>query len=124
LWAPVGDGFHVATTEAFWDLPLWLSIPVGIGVLWFRIWMMANHFYEMRSQVASFWGTFGFGVGAALCALATYEVWVLMSVFEEGHRALLPMQIAYPVMIAVFGFAFIFGVLSRMGGRQEDDDAK
>ncbi len=124
VWASVADGFHVATTETFWDWPLWLSIPVGIGVPWFLIWMMANHVHEMRNQVASFWGTLGFGVGAALCALATYEVWVLLSVFEEGHRALPLLRIAYPIMTAVFGFAFIFGALSRMGGRREDDDAK
>ena len=113
LGASVADGFRVASTETFWDWPLWLSIPLCIGVLWFLLWIMANHVQEMHTQVASFWGTLGFGVGAALCAYVTYDVWVQMSIFEEGDRATPYMRFGYPIMAAIFGFAFVFGVLSR-----------
>ncbi|NTT87755.1 hypothetical protein [Tabrizicola fusiformis] len=121
VWASVADGFHIATTEAFWDWPLWLSIPVGIGVPWFLIWMMTNHVREMRTQVASFWGTLGFGVGSALCAYVTYDVWFQMSIFDGGERALPFMRFGYPIMTTIFGFAFIFGVLSRIGGKRPKD---
>lgn len=123
VWASVADGFHVAVTEAFWDWPLWLSIPAGIGVPWFLIWIMVNHVQEMRNQVASFWGTLGFGVGAVLCTYVTYDVWVQMSIFKEGERALPFMRFGYPIMTTIFGFAFIFGVLSRIGTKRQDDDS-
>lgn len=83
--------------------------------------MMTSHVREMRSQVASFWGTLGFGVGAALCAYVTYDVWVKMSIFEQGERALPLMRFGDPSMTAIFGFAFIFAVLSRIAGKRRDD---
>lgn len=123
-WASVADGLHIATTEAFWDWPLWLSIPVGIAVPWFLIWLMANHVQEMAGTRASFWGTVGFGVGATLCAYVTYDVWFQMGIFEEGSRALPYMRFGYPIMTTIFGFACLQGIVSRMKHRADDTTPK
>lgn len=120
VWASVADGFHVAMTESFWDWPLWLSIPVGIGVPWFLLWMMANHVHEMAGKRASFWGTVGFGVGAVLCAYVTYDVWFQLDIFKEGSRALPYMRFGYPIMTAIFGFACLQGIASRLKHRADD----
>mgnify|MGYP006961053849 CR=1 FL=1 len=113
-WVSVADGFHTATTDAFGDWPLWLSIPIGIGVPWFLIWMMTSHVHAMQNQVATFSGILHFGVATTICAYVSYDAWFQMSIFKEGEKGSTIMRIGYPMLTSTFGFAFIFDVFSRL----------
>jgi len=117
----IADGFRVAAIESFWDWPLWLSIPVGFGGPWIILWLIANHIRETRGQRASFWGSLGFGVGALLCAYVTYDIWFGGSIFDQDQRGLRPMQIIYPIMTTIFGFAALLGFASRRRRPQDGD---
>lgn len=121
-WQAMWDGFHIAATQSFWDWPLWLSIPVGIGVPWLILWLIANHIRETHGQRASFWGSLGFTVGALLCAYVTYDLWFGGAIFDEDQRGLRLMQIAYPIMTTIFGFAGLIGFASRRRSRAADTD--
>lgn len=120
-WGAILNGFHIAATQSFWDWPLWLSIPVGIGVLWLVLWLIANHILETRGQRASFWGSLGFTVGALVCAYVTYDVWFGGSIFDEDQRGSRIMQIVYPIMTTIFGFAGLSGFASRLRNKPEPD---
>jgi hypothetical protein len=120
LWASFLDGLHIAATQSFWDWPLWLSIPVGIGVPWLILWLIANHIRETRNERAGFWGSLGFTVGSLVCAYVTYDIWIGGSIFDEEPRGMIFTQIIYPVMSIVFGFAGLHGFASRR--RHEDND--
>lgn len=120
LWYAIGEGFHIAFTESILDWPLWISIPIVIGVPWAIIALCATHVREMRNQTASFWGTAGFGGATALCLLAGYELWFRNELFPTGTWVVFFMRLAYPIMIAIFGFAFLHGVLQRLRRPRED----
>ena len=47
LWQSFLDGLHIAATQSFWDWPLWLSIPVVIGVPCLVLWMIGAAFKEV-----------------------------------------------------------------------------
>ena len=69
----------------------------------------------MRGQTADFKDTVGFGVATALCMLAGYELFFRNALFETGTAVTFFMRIAYPILIGIFGFAFLHGVAHRPG---------
>ncbi|WP_171098432.1 hypothetical protein [Ruegeria sp. HKCCD7255] len=123
LWAFFGDGFHTAAHESFWDWPLWLSVPVGIGCPLIVLILCAIHVSETRRIPQSFWESAGFLVAAILCAIATYEIYFVQRLIGysgySGYGVLV--QIVFPMMTSMFGFAAIHGfvVLARRRRRQD-----
>jgi hypothetical protein len=115
LWDAVSSGFDVAFTETIWDWPLWISIPVAVGVPWAVIALCANHVKEMLGKRASFWGTAGFGAATAMCLLAGYELWFRNELFPAGTGLVFFMRLGYLIMVGIFAFGFLHGIIHRQG---------
>ena len=47
--------------------------------------------------------TIGFAVATFLSAVVTFDLWVSMSIFEEGNKNVGWLRIGYPIMTGVFG---------------------
>lgn len=110
LWRSITDGLNVALTESFLDWPLWLSIPAVIAVLVAVIWFIAAVADDLRTGKPEPLGwTLAFGVLTTLCALATYDLWISRTIFDEGESRWL--QVAYPIMTTFFGVGFISNVV-------------
>jgi len=65
--------------------------------------------------------TIAFGVATLLSALVTYDLFVSLTIFEEGKDDWL--KIGYPIMTAFFGSFFAVEVAKRRraSGKQSDD---
>ena len=114
LWRSIQDGFHVAATQSFWDWPLWISIPLVIGVPVGALVVIGAGSKELREGEPDPLGwTIGFGILGALCALATFDLWFGSTVFEDGDPDVAWLRIGYPIATAFFGGYFLISVAKR-----------
>jgi hypothetical protein len=110
----IGDGFSVASTQSFWDWPLWISVPVVLFAIWVLLLGLSGCFDEMRTgEPESLGMTILFGVVTFLCVLATYDLYISMTVFEEGEAYVVWLRIAYPIMTTFFGTFFAISIAKR-----------
>ena len=117
VWASVADGYLVASTQSFWDWPLWISIPLVIGVPWFLFWVHATDVREMNGKVVSFWGLVGFAIFAVLAGAASYGAWAEIRFFDDLEPILPIMRLVYPIMTVIGCMGFAEGVFSRLKNR-------
>lgn len=114
LWQSILGGFQIAFTQAFWDWPLWISIPAVIVVPWAILAMIGAGLKEMREGKPEPLGwTIAFGIATALCALVTYDLWVAQTIFEDGEKNTGWLRVGYPIMTTFFGLYFLISVAKR-----------
>ena len=105
-------GLDTAATQVFWDWPLWLAIPVGIGVLAVVLWLAAQFAEDLRTGKPEPLGwTIAFGVATFLSALVTFDLFVSMAVVDGTDGFL---RIVYPIMTVLFGSYFFLCVAKRL----------
>ena len=103
-WNSIKEGFEIAATQSFLDWPLWISISLGIGAPLLVLWWIGALMSEAQSGKREPLGwTIGFAVATFLSAVVTFDLWVSMSIFEEGNKNVGWLRIWYPIMTGVFG---------------------
>jgi len=122
-WDAILAGFRIASTQSLSDWPLWLSFPVAIGVPVLVLWWIGALIREARTgEPDSLCWTIGFGVATFLCALVTYDVWVSMTVWNEGDERMGWLRIGYPIMTTFFGSYFFVAVAKHRRSPREKSD--
>lgn len=114
LWRSVQDGFQVVATQSFWDWPLWISIPIVIVILVGVPALIRAGIKEGgEGEPESIRATLAFGVLAVVSALATFDLWVSQTIFQEGDENVGWLRIGYPIMTTFFGGYFMISIAKR-----------